>query len=80
MQLLINCNKIVTKAMALYYFTRRYFNFLLLFLTYNCISNEIIMNFRKAKKRANDISIDEPIANDGEGNEHTLGDIIENSE
>lgn len=52
------------------------------FATYasRCINNEIFMHYRKANKYANDISIDEPIASDGEGKELTLGDTIEHSE
>lgn len=52
------------------------------FATYasRCINNEIFMYYRKANKYAKDISIDEPIGNDGEGKELTLGDIIEHSE
>lgn len=52
------------------------------FATYasRCINNEIFMHYRKANKYANDISIDEPIGNDGEGKELTLGDTIEHSE
>lgn len=53
------------------------------FSTYasRCINNEIFMHYRKANKYANDISIDEPIGNDGEGKEElTLGDTIAHSE
>ena len=53
------------------------------FATYasRCINNEIFMHYRKANKYANDISIDEPIGNDGEGKEElTLGDTIAHSE
>ena len=52
------------------------------FATYasRCINNEIFMHYRKANKYANDISIDEPIGNDGEGKELTLGDTIAHSE
>lgn len=48
------------------------------FATYaiRCIENEIFMYYRKAKKYANDISIDETIGNDGKGNEITLGETI----
>lgn len=45
-----------------------------------CINNEIFMHYRKANKYAYDISIDEPIGNDGKGNEITLGETIEHSE
>lgn len=50
------------------------------FATYasRCIRNEILCNyFRKANKYANDISLNEPIGNDGEGNEITLAEIIQ---
>ena len=52
------------------------------FATYasRCINNEIFMHYRKANKYANDISINEPIGNDGEGKELTLGDTIAHSE
>lgn len=51
------------------------------FSTYasRCINNEIFLHYRKANKYANDISIDEPIGNDGEGKELTLRDTIEQS-
>ena len=41
-----------------------------------CIENEILMNFRSQKKCSQDISINEPIDSDGEGNPLTLMDII----
>lgn len=49
------------------------------FSTYasRCINNEIFMHYRKANKYANDISIDEPIGDDGEGKELTLEDTLE---
>lgn len=49
------------------------------FATYasRCINNEIFMHYRKANKYANDISIDEPIGDDGEGKELTLEDTLE---
>ena len=52
------------------------------FATYasRCINNEIFMHYRKANKYANDISINEPIGNDGEGKELTLGDTIAHPE
>lgn len=52
------------------------------FSTYasRCINNEIFMYYRKANKYAKDISIDEPIRDDGEGKEFTLGETIEHSE
>lgn len=52
------------------------------FSTYasRCINNEIFMYYRKANQYAKDISIDEPIRDDGESKEFTLGDTIEHSE
>lgn len=52
------------------------------FSTYasRCINNEIFIYYRKAKKYANDISIDEPIGNDKEDKEHTLIEAIEDPE
>ena len=41
-----------------------------------CIENEILMHFRAQKKRAQDISVNEPIDIDSEGNPLTLIDII----
>lgn len=41
-----------------------------------CIENEILMYFRKGKKNAGVMSINEPIDTDGEGNPLTLIDII----
>lgn len=41
-----------------------------------CIDNEILMNFRSEKKTAQDISFDDPIDTDSEGNPLTLLDII----
>ena len=48
------------------------------FSTYasRCINNEIFMHYRKANKYANDISIDEPIGDDGDGKELTIVDTI----
>lgn len=40
------------------------------------IANEILMHFRSAKKRALDISMNDPIDTDSEGNPLTLADII----
>ena len=52
------------------------------FATYatRCINNEIFMHFRKEKSHINDISLDDSIGNDGEGNELTLRDKIPNSD
>lgn len=41
-----------------------------------CIENEILMYFRSLKKSAQDISINEPIDTDSEGNPLTLMDIV----
>lgn len=41
-----------------------------------CIENEVLMYFRSQKKTAQDVSINEPIDSDSEGNPLTLMDII----
>ena len=41
-----------------------------------CIENEILMYFRSQKKSSQDISMNEPIETDSEGNPLTLADII----
>ena len=41
-----------------------------------CISNEILMYLRKNKKRVGDVSFEEALSFDGEGNELHLEDII----
>ncbi len=41
-----------------------------------CIENEILMQLRKNTRTKNEISLDEPLSNDGEGNELLLSDII----
>lgn len=41
-----------------------------------CIENEILMQFRAQKKTSQDISVNEPIDTDSEGNPLTLIDII----
>ncbi len=41
-----------------------------------CIENEILMYFRSQKKSAQDISMNEPIDTDAEGNPLTLSEII----
>lgn len=41
-----------------------------------CIENEILMHFRNQRKTALDVSFDEPIETDNEGNPLTLIDII----
>lgn len=42
-----------------------------------CIDNELLMKFRTRKKVAREVSLYDPIGMDGEGNEITLIDIIE---
>lgn len=51
------------------------------FSTYasRCIKNEIFMYFRKEKKHLSNISLDEPIATDDEGNKLTLADKVPKS-
>ena len=44
-----------------------------------CIENEIIMSMRSGKKHQNEISINETIGMDGEGNEIALIDILEDT-
>lgn len=41
-----------------------------------CIENEILMHFRNAKKNSNEVSMNEPIDTDKNGNTLTLMDII----
>ncbi len=41
-----------------------------------CIENEILMHFRSLKKSAQDISINEPIETDKDGNDLSLLDVI----
>ena len=41
-----------------------------------CIANEILMHLRKNKKRNGDISLDDALTLDGEGNELKLEDIL----
>ncbi len=41
-----------------------------------CIENEILMYLRKLSKRRAEVSLDEPLNVDGEGNELLLGDVI----
>ncbi|MBQ6213609.1 MAG: RNA polymerase sporulation sigma factor SigK [Ruminococcus sp.] len=49
------------------------------FATYasRCIENEILMQFRAAKKSASDVYINEPIETDKDGNALTLMDLID---
>ncbi len=44
-----------------------------------CIENEILMSMRSSKKFQNDVSINDKIGMDGEGNEITLMDILEDT-
>lgn len=41
-----------------------------------CIENEILMFLRKSNKIKGEISIDEPLNQDGDGNELLLSDIL----
>lgn len=41
-----------------------------------CIENEILMHLRKSSQHKNDISIDEPLNFDSEGNELLLSDVL----
>lgn len=45
-----------------------------------CIENEILMYIRKNAAHANDISIDEPLNSDAEGNQLLLSDILGSDE
>ena len=49
------------------------------FATYasRCIENEILMDFRAAKKSAGDVCISEPVGTDKDGNTLTLMDLID---
>ncbi len=48
------------------------------FSTYGarCIENEILMHFRNLKKSASDISINDPLDGEGDGNALTLMDVV----
>lgn len=41
-----------------------------------CIENEILMHLRRITRLKNEVSIDEPLNTDGDGNELLLSDII----
>ncbi len=41
-----------------------------------CIENEILMHLRKVARKKAEISLDEPLNVDGEGNELLLGDVL----
>ena len=45
-----------------------------------CIDNELLMNFRSDKKKSHEISLNEPIGTDKEGNEISMIDVIESKE
>jgi RNA polymerase sporulation-specific sigma factor len=45
-----------------------------------CIENEILMHLRKASQQRNEISIDEPLNTDWDGNELLLSDILGSDE
>ena len=45
-----------------------------------CIENEILMYMRKSSSQRNDISIDEPLNTDGDGNELLLSDVLGSDE
>jgi RNA polymerase sporulation-specific sigma factor len=52
------------------------------FATYaaKCIDNELLMTLRSNKKRSRDVSLNEPIGVDKEGNEISLMDFLESRE
>ncbi len=43
-----------------------------------CIENEILMYLRRSNKTRGEVSIDEPLNQDGDGNELLLSDILRN--
>lgn len=45
-----------------------------------CIENEILMSVRAEKKKNNEVSLDEPLGMDRDGNEITLADVIASAE
>ena len=45
-----------------------------------CIENEILMYLRRSNKTKNEVSIDEPLNTDGDGNELLLSDILGSEE
>ncbi len=45
-----------------------------------CIENEILMCIRSSKKLQNEVSLDEPIGTDSEGNQITFNSILSNSD
>jgi RNA polymerase sporulation-specific sigma factor len=52
------------------------------FATYatRCMTNEILMSFRKEKKHKSNISIEQLLSYDGEGNEMKLEDLLDSGE
>lgn len=52
------------------------------FATYaaKCIDNELLMSFRSDKKKFREISLQEPIGTDKEGNEISIIDVVESKE
>ena len=55
-------------------------NFKLATYASRCIENEILMHFRKTSKIKNEISIDEPLNVDYDGNELLLADILSSND
>lgn len=55
-------------------------NFKLATYASRCIENEILMHLRKTSKLKNEISIDEPLNIDYDGNELLLADILSNND
>lgn len=45
-----------------------------------CIDNELLMAFRGDKKRSHEVSLQEPIGTDKEGNEISIIDVVETNE
>ncbi len=41
-----------------------------------CIENEILMTLRASRKYQGDVSLEDPVGSDGEGNDITYGDIL----
>lgn len=41
-----------------------------------CIENEILMSLRHSRKQQNDVSLDEPLGMDGDGNTVTFSDLL----
>ncbi len=52
------------------------------FATYaaKCVQNEVLMYLRSSKKMSNEVSMDEPIGHDKEGNSISLIDVLESGE